>query len=199
MKNLHHILFGLALLAGVGLLVLSLFPGVFSGFLAISFLALMPLFLVVGTVGALLAAIHCIETIRKERRQAVVILRRCAPTIALLLASMILAVSGLPRRLAFRTAQDEFDSVRNRVASAGTDGELGQRVGIWRVDRCAVDTRGGVFFRVGTGPDGIGPDTMSYGFAYRPNKQGTPFGAAGYRLVHIAADWYEFHVSSDYY
>ena len=49
-----------------------------------------------------------------------------------------------------------------------------------------------------SGPDGIGPDTMSYGFASRPNREGTPFGRAGYHLSHVLGDWYVFSASNDY-
>jgi hypothetical protein len=38
---------------------------------------------------------------------------------------------------------------------------------------------------------------MSYGFAFRPNLKGAPFGNAGYRTRHLFGDWYVFAVSDD--
>jgi hypothetical protein len=74
---------------------------------------------------------------------------------------------------------------------------LGQRLGVYSVDRYAADPRGGIYFRTHAGPDGIGPDTMSYGFAFWPNREGTPFGKAGYGLSHMVGDWYCFSASND--
>ncbi len=72
------------------------------------------------------------------------------------------------------------------------------QLGIYQVDEWAVDPRGGVFFRVNTGGDGLGPDTMSYGFAKHPNSTGTPFGMAKYRTFPLVGDWYWFRASNDY-
>ena len=49
------------------------------------------------------------------------------------------------------------------------------------------------------GVDGISPDRMSYGFAYKPNAEGTPFGASRYRVFRLGDDWYWFRVSDDWY
>ena len=77
-----------------------------------------------------------------------------------------------------------------RSKSAACQGAaLDRRLGIYHVDRLAADPRGGVYFRTHTGADGIGPDTMSYGFAFRPNPVGTPFGRAGYGYSHLFGDW----------
>ena len=44
---------------------------------------------------------------------------------------------------------------------------------------------------------GIGPDRIRYGFAYRPNPEGTPFGRARYGLSNMVGDWYCFSASND--
>ena len=67
------------------------------------------------------------------------------------------------------------------------------------VDEYTADPRGGVYFRVHRGHDGIGPDVMSYGFVYKPNRIGTPFGAAGYHLFRLGNDWYWFRASDDWF
>jgi hypothetical protein len=81
--------------------------------------------------------------------------------------------------------------------SGSEDEALGRWLGAYFVDRYAADPRGGIYFRTHSGPDGIGPDTMSYGFAYQPNSEGTPFGEAGYRYSRMAGDWYCFSASND--
>jgi hypothetical protein len=39
---------------------------------------------------------------------------------------------------------------------------------------------------------------MSYGFAFRPNGRGTPFGNAHYRQCRLFGDWYVFAASNDW-
>lgn len=65
------------------------------------------------------------------------------------------------------------------------------------MDRYGTDGRGGVYFRTATGPDGIGPDRLSFGFAFRPNAEGSLFGDARYELGHLFGEWYWFAVSDD--
>ena len=55
------------------------------------------------------------------------------------------------------------------------------------VDR-VTDPRGSVFFRTNTQPDSLGPDTLCSGHAFQPNRQGTPFDRAHYRLSPISTD-----------
>jgi hypothetical protein len=58
--------------------------------------------------------------------------------------------------------------------------------GIFVVDRWGTDDRGGVYFR------SVETLHTSYGYAYRPNAQGSPFGDVGYELHPLAGDWYAF-------
>ena len=123
----------------------------------------------------------------------------------LILAPVIVAMSliliwyDIPRRIAFVLSRPAFE---RRVATAPNsvhEGEPpGRRLGLYFVDRYVADPRGGVYFRTHAGPDGIGPDTMSYGFAFRPNREGSPFGRAGYHLSRMVGDWYGFSASNDY-
>jgi hypothetical protein len=39
---------------------------------------------------------------------------------------------------------------------------------------------------------------MSYGFAYKPNQKGTPFGAAHYCWSQLVDEWYCFSTSDDW-
>jgi hypothetical protein len=116
-----------------------------------------------------------------------------------LIVSFALILTGSPRRIAFRISGPAFQRhVATAPASAYEGKGLGLWLGVYYVDRYAADPRGGVYFRTHAGADGIGPDTMSYGFAFRPNPKGTPFGRAGYRYSHVVGDWYSFSASNDW-
>jgi hypothetical protein len=105
----------------------------------------------------------------------------------------------VPQRFVFVSCQVELRKLVDDAPTGEFRGEeLHRRVGPYRVDRYAADERGGVFFRTATGPDGIGPDEMSYGFAFRPNGRGTPFGNARYWQDHLLGDWYVFGASNGY-
>jgi hypothetical protein len=120
-------------------------------------------------------------------------------SIAILSLCFVLILNGVPKRVAFVLSRSAFQRLAAKAPISEFNGEaLGRRIGVYYVDRYAPDPRGGVFFRTHSGADGIGPDTMSYGFAYRPNPEGTPFGRAGYRYSHVVGDWYEFSASNDF-
>lgn len=122
----------------------------------------------------------------------------------LMIVPAFLAVTGAlliveaPRRVAFWASRARF---QQSVSLAPTDGvrKLDRRVGLYWVDKCAADPRGGVYFGVYTGHDGIGPDQMTYGFVYQPNPLGTPFGAARYCTWPLGSDWYCFAASNDWF
>jgi hypothetical protein len=117
----------------------------------------------------------------------------------IVIVSLVLIMTGLPKRVAFLISRPAFQRHVSRAPASEYEGEaLGRFLGSYYVDRYAADPRGGVYFRTHAGPDGIGPDTMSYGFAYKPNPKGTPFGRAAYHLSHVTGDWYVFLASNDY-
>ena len=137
-----------------------------------------------------------------------------APLVVLLTYAMLNLY--IPRRVAFIACQEQFDEIVARsvspttttapsttlpdVGSRQTDPvPLNRRLGVYRVDQYAIDPRGGIYFRTGTGQDGMGPDTMSYGFVYRPNPDGTPFGASRYLVRRIRGDWHWFQASNDWF
>lgn len=75
---------------------------------------------------------------------------------------------------------------------------LDEWLGLHRVNEWARDPRGGVYFQTLWHLEGIGPDAMSYGFAWRPNPEGSPFGAARYRRLQVLGNWYLFAASDDW-
>lgn len=124
---------------------------------------------------------------------------KAAVVIALLLATYALLKFYIPRRIAFAASRSSFEQLIPRAETSKYGVPLNRRVGIYKVDEYAADPRGGLYFRVYSGSDGLGPDRMSYGFAHRPNPQGTPFGAARYRVFGLGNDWYWFRASDDWH
>lgn len=118
---------------------------------------------------------------------------------AVMFGTMVLLWLHVPQRVAFVFAAPGLRGLVDDAPVCEYRGgvELGRQVGPYSVDRYAADRRGGVYFRTATGPDGIGPDQMSYGFAFCPNDEGTPFGNARYGRRHLFGDWWVFAVSDD--
>jgi len=185
---------GTAILLGTGLIAASVYPG------HAAHLALFLAILSAPFVAALMLGSFAYGFWR-DRHRAIEALRQFVLPTSVLMVCAILAMSGLPRRVVFWASLRSFRSARESLQRPGDTGgslKLNRRVGAWKVDRYAIDPRGGVFFRTGAGFS-LGPDGMHYGFAYRPNPAGCPFGRAGYRLSRMSADWYSFSVSDDHY
>ncbi len=117
----------------------------------------------------------------------------------ILTINILLLVTNFPMRLGFVVSRLPFQALAESASTRpGAEVLLEKRLGLYFVDRCASDRRGGIYFRVHQGPDGIGPDTLSSGFAYKPNPKGTPFGRARYDYSHLFGNWYWFQASNDY-
>jgi hypothetical protein len=190
------VIFGLTVLGGFGLLSLAVWPGILEdAIFEIPFFCLsLPLlgcwfFLLVGLALRDLAWKPAPSTKRRQWGLW---------SAAVMFGTMALLWFHVPQRLVFALCCSEL---RGLVDATPVDAirskELGRQIGPYWVDRYGTDRRGGVYFRTHTGPDGIGPDQMSYGFAFQPNDQGTPFGNAGYRCRHLFGDWYVFAASDD--
>ena len=109
-----------------------------------------------------------------------------------------LLISGLPLHTAFRIYGGSFEDHRKTIKRSRTPSitPVNQRLGLWQVDEYRTDGIGGVYYRIGTGSSFI--DIISLGFAYRPEKDRSPYGSASYRLARLRGDWYYFSVSDDY-
>ena len=193
------IIFVLTTLGGVGLLTLAVWPGVLEDVIfSIRFFILsIP---ILGCWFLLLVGLALWDIGRKPK-----------PTnrrrLSLWSVSVMFTVMGLlwfhvPQWIAFAFCHSEFQAMVDTAPVVEFRGvglkEVNAVIGPYWVDRYAADRRGGVFFRTGTGPDGISPDEMSYGFAFRPNDSGTPFGNARYHVRHLFGDWYTFEASDDW-
>ena len=111
-----------------------------------------------------------------------------------------LLILYVPRRMAFLASRAAFESALGQI-NTGVVGpmELNRRLGAYLVDSYAVYPHGVVYFRVYDAPDGLGPDTRSFGFVKNPNSTSSLFGAAYCRVHHVVDDWYWFEASDDWF
>jgi hypothetical protein len=123
----------------------------------------------------------------RRRGHALIILLCIAVTTLLLLTSV-------PRRLLFRQHQAEFEALLPQAPPPGNHAVIGLNadLNIFWIDQWGTDARGGTYFRTVSGRDQGRAERRSFGFAYQPNEQGSPFGDAGYELQHLTGDWYSF-------
>ena len=195
---------GLTVLLSVILLWASVVPGRLQsaptsapGFLALVFAVLIAL--PAAGVWVLLACVA--PPARRITRR---LLNRVAPAWPAVFVSLILLAGTyvtlrkyVPRRVVFQIYATDF----GLLARSGVDhsGPVAppRRIGPYRIEDVKADERGGLFVKVHEHPDFI--DTVSGGFAYRPNATGTPFGRSGYRRGRLSGDWYWFVVSDDYH
>lgn len=171
-------------------LALSIYPGWLNVLLSIA--------LVLGIIAAPVVVVWLIGmlVILYRRRDIDFPWKRAEFTVLILMITGGLLWFHVPLRIAFAACRGGFRKALESVNL--NDAPFDRRIGIYHVDACQVDERGGSYFRVHTGGDGLGPDTVSYGFCYLPNAEGSPFGAAKYRTVSLGGGWHSFRASDDY-
>jgi hypothetical protein len=193
---LFVIVFALTMLGGAALVTLAIWPGLI-GDLVFGF----PFFVLslpaLGIWFLLLVGLGLVDVVGGWRTSG---RRRWGLwSAAILFGTLALLWFRVPQRVAFAFCSSDLEPLADQAAAEGSlEPHAGFRVGPYWIDDYAGDERGGVFFRVRTGPDGIGPDIMSYGFARRPNREGTPFGNAQYQRCHLFGGWYAFAASDDW-
>jgi hypothetical protein len=189
-----RVVFALTVMGGLCLLTLAVWPGlienaVFGFPFVCGWLPLMGFWFLLLLVVGLHDIVARTEPTVRRRRWGLV-------SAAILFGTLGFLWLHIPQRLVFAFCYADLQSLTDDASTDG-DKERIRRVGPYQVDVYLADRRGGVFFRTSTGPDGLGPDQMSYGFALRPNNLGSPFGNAHYRLHHLFGDWFGFAVSND--
>lgn len=192
--NLPNALVAFALLACAAALLVSVYPGVLNDLLFLAILLSIP---VLGLIGLVAIPFVVILAVKARWRDVHIPWTRLMIVAALLAGTYVLLKFYVPRRIAFIASRSSFE----RMVAQSPPSQFSttpRRFGVYRVDEIAADPRGGVYFRTHAGADGIGPDTMSYGFVHKPNSQGSPFGAAWYKVHHITGDWYWFKASDDW-
>jgi hypothetical protein len=180
----------------VAVLAISIYPGAIDSLLfpvMLVSIVCVPIFVVIGIMVLVVLG-------RRGKLRIIKVPPRLVVTIiGILLVSYILLKFYIPRRLAFMASQSAFEQIRVQLPVSGTGKiTLNRKLGFYEVDEYAADSRGGIFFRVFSGGSGLGPDVTSYGFAYRPNSEGSPFGTADYQVFYLHENWYWFRVSDDY-
>lgn len=195
MTTVSNAFIALITVACATVLTMGICPGVLNDLMFDVFLYslfVIPFMVVAGVVAlVVLAQKGKPLRIRLQWRQAAILL-------ALLFGTYILLEFYVPCRIAFAVSREAFEQTIP-LATLSTYGgvALNRQLGVFTVDEFASDARGGVYFRVHDGGAGFGPDIMSYGFVYKPNQNGTPFGSAGYCVFPLGDDWYWFKVSDD--
>ncbi len=111
-----------------------------------------------------------------------------------------LLVCHVPQRVAFAACRGSFEAL---VAEA-PEGVFATRIDPRRIGPYTIDGIGkevdgpGVYIRVRRSLVDL-LDTTSYGFAYRPTGDSSPFGGKGYATVPLAGDWYAFEANNDWF
>lgn len=114
--------------------------------------------------------------------------------LAALVLTPTLLLTNVPRRLVFDAYRPHFEALLAEAPPAGDHStvNLNADLRLFWIDEWGTDRRGGTYFRTMVG---AAPDRRSYGFAHRPNAEGSPFGDVGYELRHLAGDWYSFRAN----
>lgn len=201
-KRISTLTIYITLFICVAILIISIYPGVLNSLffpvilvsiVSVPFAVLVILFWGLRTLGR-----RDLKSI-KLPWQTFVAWREVSIIAGIVLVCYVLLKFYIPRRLAFMVSRLAFEQVRVQPPiSAKSNIKLNRKLGLYKVDEYAIDSRGGVYFRVFSGGDGLSPDTVSYGFVNQPNHEGSPFGAAEYQVFYLYGDWYWFRVSDDF-
>ncbi len=183
----------LSFVLSVVLLGLSVFPGVLEQVPATVTLVAGG---AVGLFASGVASWHLVGPARpgrpRQRRSAVVVLLCFAIT-------PLLLWTNTPRAVVFRQHRGEFEALLAQAPPAGDRAvvPLNADLNVYWIDHWGTDARGGTYFRTLSGRDNGRPDRRSFGFAYRPNPAGSPFGNERYELQHLTGDWYSFAATDE--
>jgi hypothetical protein len=188
------VILGLAIAFGFLLLPLSIYPGLIA---ELTFIALVsaPFWLPAVCISCWLY-VDMIYYMRDLHDPPPGRRRRLAAMALVLLLNCCLLWCDAPRRLAFLQARKGFEACLAAAPVAYSSVQrCDRRFGVYLVERYAADSRGGVYFLTRSASDGFSTRRMDYGFTYRPNLFGSPFGDEKYVLSHVVDDWYAFRAS----
>jgi hypothetical protein len=192
-----RIFFCLTVIGGIAILTLAVWPGLLE-----TVVFDIPFFLVslpVLGLWFLLVVGLALRDLLRDRDISTSGLQWGIMSAVVMFAVMGLVWFHVPQRIALATCRFDMQSLVNAAPVVEWQGEeFGRRIGPYHVDQYGADKRGGTYFRTATGQAGIGPDVMSYGLAFRPNGEGSPFGNARYRQRRLFGEWYVFAASDDW-
>jgi hypothetical protein len=179
-----------AVLSGV-LIGLSIFPGPLEMMPTVLVYSLGGTFVVLSGIGAILRIVRSLGEALPRRRTSAFVVLLCVIVTPILLATHV------PRRIVFQQYESRFEAMLDDAPPAGDQSvtPLNEDLAIYWVDQWGTDRRGGTYFRtLSTGQRG-GTERESFGFAHKPNREGSPFGNTDYTLQHLTGDWYSFSAS----
>jgi hypothetical protein len=195
-------------------LILSIYPGLLQTLPVMLAIALIGLFFLLAIgFGLILFAIDIIQKLQSPQDRAIDLksnfsknsLIRICLILVIFISSYGLLKFYVPRRIAFSFSHSAFEGWLSKNPPQNTNPnsqniprQLNIKLGIYQVDLYAIDRRGGQYFRVRSRRDGLGPDTVSYGFVYQPNREGSPFGDAYYGIYSLGDGWFWFQASNDW-
>lgn len=187
----------LSVIISLVLLVLSIYPGVLPDLLFLGLLSSPFWFPGLCLLGVFF--INLSHDTPSLHRPPFLQRRSAKLSLTVLVLNSVLLWTDIPCRLGFLLSQPEFSALAESVPVPLSErGILEYRAGLFKVDRCDTDPRGGLYFRTHRGSDGLRPREISYGFARRPNPSGSPFGNVNYRRSHLIGDWYCFAASNEF-
>lgn len=175
-------------------LVISVYPGALQQLLFVLVL--------LGIVGVPLWLIGFVILLFARRRKGLnqgdFFPKRYVPvTVVVLVLTYAVLKYYVPRRIVFAMHRPSFAAHVAAAPESEWSGEpLDEQIGIYHVDEYAKDPRGGVYFRTGTTTNMI--NIVSWGYVYKPNDEGSPFGNAYYRVHPLGDGWYWFVADDDW-
>lgn len=116
-----------------------------------------------------------------------------------LLITPFALLTDTPRWLVFRQHQEDFEKLLQGAPTPGNHSvvPLNADLSVFWIDQWGTDARGGTYFRTMSGRADGKAERRSFGFAYKPNAEGSPFGDGRYELWHLTGDWYSFTATDD--
>lgn len=183
----------LSFVLSVLLLGLSIFPGVLEQVPSAVWKVAGGAFVLVALVLAGWRLLKPNRTGQPRHRASALVVLLC------LVVTPLLLLTHTPRRVVFRQHQGEFEKLLEQAPPPGNRVAvpLNADLSIYWIDHWGTDARGGTYFRTVSGRVDGRADRRSFGFAHRPNPDGSPFGDAGYELRHLTGDWYSFSATDD--
>lgn len=204
MKLFNNIIFFTTIFICVAALAISIYPGALSEIFFVTFLLFfvgLPIFAAIG-VFILIALIVFAQRgkfnqILSKFKKLRIPWKRAVMMVVIVCVSYILLKYYIPRRLAFIVSKPAFARMLVQAPVSGVDEmKLNRHLGLYYVDEYAADPRGGVYFRVFYSRWIF--QITSYGFVYKPNSKGSPFGSTNYRTFRLYDQWYWFEDSTDW-
>jgi hypothetical protein len=182
----------MGIVSGLGFLVLNLWPDLLCWAVIPLLLASLP-----AAIFGIVLLIQLLVLLRREPARAVRPLVSAVVGLVLFFSCVAVVLVFRPEKAVFRLTSSSFQAVVDSPPPSRDDRiPVGRWLGVWFVEECRTDGRGGTYFPIATRAAILGPHT--WGFAHLPDQAEppTPYGC-DFGVEHIAGDWYWFHAWED--